>query len=265
MQRLVIKCGGSTLDRLPFSFYEDLVELASQGWEPVIVHGGGPAISRTLEKMGIAPQFVDGLRVTDAPTLEVVKMVLLGQTNKQVVGNIQLAKGKSVGVSGIDGATIQVSPGPAHLGFVGNIDKVEPALLETLLKGGYTPVVAPLGVDAKGQVYNINADTVAGAVAASLGVKQLVMVTDVAGVMMEVDGEKKVFPQLTEEDIESLIIEGVIYGGMIPKVRAALDALGNEVEEVLIINGYEPGILKQVANGDAVGTKIVKSVVTPHE
>lgn len=265
MQRLVIKCGGSTLDRLPASFYEDLVEVAGQGWEPVIVHGGGPAISRTLEKMGIAPHFIDGLRVTDAPTLEVVKMVLLGQTNKQVVGNLELAGGKSVGVSGIDGSTIQVSPGPAHLGFVGNIEEVNPALLETVLKAGFIPVVAPLGVDEKGQVYNINADTAAGAVAGSLGVGQLVMVTDVPGVMKEIDGEKKVLPQLTEVEIEALIAEGVIYGGMIPKVRAALDALGNEVKEVLIINGYEPGILKQVANGEAVGTKILKSGVKASE
>lgn len=262
MQRLVIKCGGSTLDRLPASFYEDLVQLSKQGWEPVIVHGGGPAISRTLEQMGIAPNFIDGLRVTDAPTLEVVKMVLLGQTNKQVVGNLEQAGGKSVGISGIDGSTIRVSQGPVHLGFVGVIDEVNPALLETVLKDGWIPVVAPLGVDEKGQVYNINADTAAGAVAGALGVEQLVMVTDVPGVMKEIDGEKQVLPQLTEAEIEQLIADGVIYGGMIPKVRAALDALGNQVKEVLIINGYEPGILVRVANGEPVGTKILKEEVT---
>lgn len=262
MQRLVIKCGGSTLDRLPFSFYEDLVQLAQQGLEPVIVHGGGPAISRTLEQMGIAPNFIDGLRVTDAPTLEVVKMVLLGQTNKQVVGNLQLAGGKSAGISGIDGDTIGVSQGPAHLGFVGHIEAVQPELLETLLAAGFIPVVAPLGVDEKGQVYNINADTAAGAVAGALGVHQLIMVTDVPGVMKEIDGEKQVLPQLTEVEIEQFIADGVIYGGMIPKVRAALDALGNQVKEVLIINGYEPGILTRVAKGEAVGTKIMKNEVT---
>lgn len=262
--QLVIKCGGSTLEQLPASFYEDLTALQQGETNVVIVHGGGPAISNTLKQMGIEPHFIDGLRVTDAPTLKVAKMVLIGDTNKQVVTSIQQAGGRAAGISGIDGKTIQVTQGPEHLGFVGEIQRVEPTLIEALSGAGMIPVIAPLGVDETGQVYNINADTAAGAVAGALGVGQLVMVTDVPGVMQEIDGVKQVLPQLDRVQIEALIADGVIYGGMIPKVRAALDALGQQVEEVLIINGYEPGILRRVAAGDAVGTKIVAEGKVEH-
>jgi acetylglutamate kinase len=258
--QLVIKCGGSTLEKLPASFYEDIVALQQAGTVVTIVHGGGPAISATLAQMGIEPHFIDGLRVTDAETLNVAQMVLIGQTNKQIVSRIQAAGGCAAGISGIDGATLQVVQGPEYLGFVGEIRNINPSLLTALSGSGFIPVVAPLGIDRNGQIYNINADTAAGAIAGALGTKQLVMVTDVPGVMQEIDGEKQVLPELNEEQIDKLIADGVIYGGMIPKVRAALDALGQQVEEVLIINGYEPGILTKVAAGEAVGTKIVKEV-----
>ncbi|WP_286885317.1 acetylglutamate kinase [Aneurinibacillus sp. UBA3580] len=256
--QLVIKCGGSTLENLPASFFEDITALQQDGFMLTIVHGGGPAISATLKQMGIEPKFVDGLRVTDAATLQVAQMVLIGQTNKQVVSRIQTAGGRAAGISGIDGSTLQVIQGPEHLGFVGEIQQVDPALIATLSQSGFIPVIAPLGFDADGQIYNINADTAAGAVAGAVGTKRLVMVTDVPGVMQEIDGVKKVLPELDEVQINELIAEGIIYGGMIPKVRAALDALGHEVEEVLIINGYEPGVLKKVAAGQMIGTKIVK-------
>ncbi|ERI04518.1 acetylglutamate kinase [Aneurinibacillus aneurinilyticus] len=256
--QVVIKCGGSTLEGLPASFYTDIKELQDEGTAVTIVHGGGPAISATLKQMGIEPQFVDGLRVTDAATLQVAQMVLIGQTNKQIVSRIQAAGGRAAGISGIDGATIQVVQGPAHLGFVGDIHCVHGELIAALGDAGFIPVIAPLGIDGDGQIYNINADTAAGAVAGAAGTKRLIMVTDVPGVMQEKDGVRQVLPELDKEKIAELIADGIIYGGMIPKVRAALDALGNNVEEVWIINGYEPGILKKVAAGEAVGTKIVK-------
>lgn len=256
--QVVIKCGGSTLEVLPASFYTDIKELQDEGTAVTIVHGGGPAISATLKQMGIEPHFVDGLRVTDAATLQVAQMVLIGQTNKQIVSRIQAAGGRAAGISGIDGATIQVVQGSAHLGFVGDIHCVHGELIAALGDAGFIPVIAPLGIDGDGQIYNINADTAAGAVAGAAGTKRLIMVTDVPGVMQEKDGVRQVLPELDKEKIAGLIADGIIYGGMIPKVRAALDALGNNVEEVWIINGYEPGILKKVAAGEAVGTKIVK-------
>ncbi|WP_236781947.1 acetylglutamate kinase [Aneurinibacillus sp. XH2] len=258
VNQLVIKCGGSTLEQLPASFYKDIAMLQRQGVLVTIVHGGGPAISAMLKQMGIAPKFVDGLRVTDEATLQVAQMVLIGQTNKQIVSNIQMAGGRAAGISGIDGATLQVVQGSRHLGFVGEIQRVDTMLIAALAHSELIPVIAPLGIDQSGQIYNVNADTVAGAVAGAIGAKQLIMVTDVPGVMQEVEGAKQVLPELDRKQIDELIAAGVIYGGMIPKVRAALDALEQQVEEVLIINGYEPGILHKVAAGDAVGTKIVK-------
>ncbi|WP_245590449.1 acetylglutamate kinase [Aneurinibacillus terranovensis] len=257
-KKVVIKCGGSTLDQLPDSFYQDIAALKQSGIDPVIVHGGGPAISGTLKQMGIEPHFIDGLRVTDAETLKVAQMVLIGQTNKQVVGRIQQAGGCAVGISGIDGATMVVKQGPEHLGFVGVIETIQPHVIQALSEAGCIPVLAPIGIDTAGQFYNVNADTMAGAVAGALGVQQLVMVTDVPGVMKEADGRPQVLPELTKTQIEAFIADGVIYGGMIPKVKAALDALGQDVEEVLIVDGYEPGILLKAAGGEPAGTKIIK-------
>lgn len=257
-KQLVIKCGGSTLENLPASFFEDIAALQKRGEVVTIVHGGGPAISATLTQMGIEPRFVDGLRVTDTATLQVAQMVLIGQTNKQVVSRIQAVGGRAAGISGIDGATITVVQGPKYLGYVGEIRLVDPTLITALSQSGFIPVIAPLGMDVEGQIYNINADTAAGAVAGAVGTKRLIMVTDVPGVMQDKNGTKEVLSELDEFHINELIADGVIYGGMIPKVRAALDALNHEVEEVLIINGYEPGILTRVAAGEAVGTKIVR-------
>jgi acetylglutamate kinase len=258
MDNVVIKCGGSTLEQLPDTFYSDIVSLQKSGTVPVIVHGGGPAISKVLNQMGIEPNFIDGLRVTDEQTLQVAQMVLIGQTNKQIVGRIQQAGGRSVGISGIDGSTIQVIQGPEHLGFVGIVEKVDPFVIEALCTAGCIPVIAPIGVDQAGQFYNVNADTAAGAVAGALGVTRLMMVTDVPGVLRETDGVRELIPELNESQIKQLIQDGIIYGGMIPKVTAALDALGQQVEEVVIVSGYEPGILLEAANGGKAGTKIIK-------
>lgn len=245
----VLKCGGSTLDQLPASFYEELIQLKRDGYDPVIVHGGGPAISNTLKSLNIEPHFIDGLRVTDEPTLQVVEMVLIGQTNKQIVKKLQ---GYGFGLSGMDGSLIEASKMDGPLGFVGQIEQIQPQIIQKISEMGYIPVIAPLGIDEQGQSYNINADTAAGAIASALEVSQLIVVTDVPGVME--DGQ--VLPELTVEKVNQLIKNGVITGGMIPKVKAAMDAL-RAAEQVVII---DPSNLTQAVQGEMVGTKIIGKV-----
>ncbi|MBP1932575.1 acetylglutamate kinase [Ammoniphilus resinae] len=241
----ILKCGGSTLDQLPASFYEELIQLKRDGFDPIIVHGGGPAISNTLKSLQIEPQFIDGLRVTDEATLQVVEMVLIGQTNKQIVKQL---KGYGFGLSGMDGSLIKASKMDGPFGFVGQIEAVQPELIKSLSDNGYIPVIAPLGIDEQGQSYNINADTAAGAVATALGVEQLIVVTDVPGVMEN----GQVIPELTTQQVTELIDKGVITGGMIPKVKAAMDAL-KAVDEVVII---PPANLGKAVQKEKVGTKI---------
>ncbi|MEW9669493.1 acetylglutamate kinase [Ammoniphilus sp. 3BR4] len=245
----VLKCGGSTLDNLSASFYEELIQLKKDGFDPVIVHGGGPAISNTLKSLNIEPKFINGLRVTDEATLQVVEMVLIGQTNKQIVKNLQ---GYGFGVSGMDGQLIQASQMPGPLGYVGQIEQVKPEIVKQISDMGYIPVIAPLGLDPQGQSYNINADTAAGAVASALQVSQLIVVTDVPGVME--NGE--VIPELTVEKVNELIQSEVITGGMIPKVKAAMDAL-KAADQVIII---DPSNLSRAVQGEPVGTKITGKV-----
>lgn len=253
----VVKCGGSTLNALPSSFYEELVQLQKSGYAPVLVHGGGPAISEKLEQMKIRPHFVDGLRVTDEDTLTVVEMVLVGQTNRYIVRRLIRAGGKAVGLSGTDGPIIHAEKWRAELGFVGLIQSVDPALLFTLIEQGYIPVVSPLGLGSDGQQYNINADTSAGAIAGALGASRMLMATDVPGVLKTEEGEKTLMERLTLSEIESLIDRNVIHGGMIPKVRAARDALLHGVREVVILQGSDGQSVTQAACGRSAGTRIV--------
>lgn len=259
----VMKCGGSTLAALPDSFFVDLQQIQESGIQPVIVHGGGPAISDNLGKLGIETEFVGGLRKTTEQVLDVVEMVLSGSINKQIVRRIQGSRAKAIGISGVDGGLIQAKPvaNSAEVGLVGDVTYVEASIIRSITDLGYMPVIAPVGVDATGQRYNINADTAAGAVASHLGVPRMIVVTDVPGIMKQVDGEKKVLPQVTIADIEQLIETGEIYGGMIPKVKAAIACIQGDVQEVIIVDGSEPGILSRVLNGDAVGTRIVRSTV----
>lgn len=258
----VIKCGGSTLAALPEFFYEDMKRLADNGYVPVIVHGGGPAISDTLGKLGIPSEFVNGLRKTDEAVLDVVEMVLAGKINKEIVRKIQLSGAKAVGLSGVDGHLIEAVPvANAHeVGLVGDVSKVNAPLLEGIVRMGYIPVVAPVGLGSDGgQRYNINADTAAGAVASQLGVSRLIVVTDVPGILKkDADGEKRVMPVATVAEIEALIESGEIYGGMIPKVRAAIQCIQGEVQEVLIVDGAEPEVLSKALLKGSIGTRIVR-------
>ncbi|GAK41242.1 acetylglutamate kinase [Paenibacillus urinalis] len=256
----VMKCGGSTLAALPASFFEDLRELQAEGTAPVIVHGGGPAISENLEKLGIETEFVNGLRKTTEPVLDVVEMVLAGSINKQIVRLIQGTGARAIGLSGVDGGLIQAKPvsNSAEVGYVGDVTRVEASIIEGIVNLGYMPVIAPVGVDAAGQRYNINADTAAGAVASHLGVDRMIVVTDVPGIMKNVDGVKKVLPSVTVQQIEDMIQSGEIYGGMIPKVRAAIKCIQGKVKEVVIVDGSEPKILSRVLKGEVIGTRIVR-------
>ncbi|MDO7906581.1 acetylglutamate kinase [Paenibacillus sp. JX-17] len=255
-----MKCGGSTLAALPGSFFDELVELQRTGVTPVIVHGGGPAISDTLGKLGIESEFVNGLRKTTEPVLDVVEMVLAGSINKQIVRRISTHGGQALGLSGVDGQLIQARPvvNSAEIGWVGDVVSVKSEIVDGVLKLGYMPVIAPVGVDPSGQRYNINADTAAGAVASHLGVSRMIVVTDVPGIMKTVDGVKKVLPSVTVQEIEDMIATGEIYGGMIPKVRAAVACIHGEVREVVIVDGSEPRVLTQVLQGETIGTRIVR-------
>ncbi|WP_336776602.1 acetylglutamate kinase [Paenibacillus sp. MMO-58] len=259
-QRFVMKCGGSTLAALPDSFFGELRELQGSGVHPVIVHGGGPAISETLTKLGIETEFVNGLRKTNDAVLDVVEMVLAGRINKEIVRKIQTNGAKALGLSGVDGLLIQAKPvaNTAEIGFVGDVTDVNAEVIEGVMAMGYMPVIAPIGIDASGQRYNINADTAAGAVASHLGVEQMIVVTDVPGIMRTVNGDKRVLPSVTVAEIEEMIASGEIYGGMIPKVRAAVQCIQGRVREVVIVSGEEPGVLSRAVREGGVGTRIVQ-------
>lgn len=257
----VMKCGGSTLAALPASFFEDMRQLQEEGIVTVIVHGGGPAISETLGKLGIESGFVNGLRVTNEAVLDVVEMVLSGQINKEIVRRIQLTGAAALGLSGVDGHLIEAKPvaNSHEVGLVGDVTKVNAELIQGIVNMGYIPVIAPVGLgEDGGQRYNINADTAAGAVASHLGVEQMVVVTDVPGIMKTVDGEKQVLPVVSVAEIEEMIASGDIYGGMIPKVRAAIACIQGKVQEVVIVNGSEPNVLSKVLKGTGIGTRIVR-------
>jgi acetylglutamate kinase len=256
----VMKCGGSTLAALPDSFFADLRSLQRDGNIPVIVHGGGPAISETLAQLGIETEFVGGLRKTTEAVLDVVEMVLAGRINKEIVRKIGQSGARALGLSGVDGGLIQAVPvaNAAEIGFVGEVAGVHAEIIRGIVAMGYMPVIAPVGIGADGQRFNINADTAAGAVASALGAERLIVVTDVPGILKTVDGVKTVLPTVTIREIDEMIAAGEIYGGMIPKVRAAIQCIQGQVREVVIADGAEPEVLSRILRGDDIGTRIVR-------
>ncbi|GBF77452.1 acetylglutamate kinase [Paenibacillus sp. 598K] len=260
-QRFVMKCGGSTLAALPDAFFADLRALQEEGVRPVIVHGGGPAISETLGKLGIESSFVSGLRVTTEAVLDVVEMVLAGRINKEIVRKIGASGARALGLSGVDGQLLLSKPvaNSAEIGYVGEVTEVKAEIIEGVMAMGYIPVIAPIGIDDAAQRYNINADTAAGAVASQLGVERMIVVTDVPGIMRVVDGEKRVLPTVTVAEIDEMIASGEIYGGMIPKVRAAVQCIQGRVQEVVIVSGEEPNVLSRVVKEGGIGTRIIRS------
>jgi acetylglutamate kinase len=259
----VIKYGGHAMvnKELAGVFAQDIVLLRQVGVNPIVVHGGGPQINQMLDRLQIKSQFIDGLRVTDAPTMEVVEMVLAGSTNKHIVSAINAAGGKAVGLSCRDAnlliATKQVLKKDGQeidLGFVGDPKAVDPHVLKTLAQGGMIPVIAPVGAGEGGETYNINADTAAGAIAAAVGAARLLLLTDVAGVL---DKDGKLLENLTVSQVRSLMSDGTISGGMIPKLETCIEAVEGGVEGAVILDGRVPhSLLLEVFTERGVGTFI---------
>ena len=248
---IVVKIGGSTLGSHDTTL-EDLVALQKQGRALVVVHGGGNVITEWLSRQGVVTKFEKGLRVTDHQTLQVVVAVLAGLVNKELVAAVQSRGGRAVGLSGIDGGLIEARVRDEELGYVGDIVEINPEPVEVLLKGGYIPIVAPLGLEEKGGKLNVNADTAAGEIAAAISAERLVFLTDVAGV---IDGSGKLLACLSPAEAGSLIAEGVVSGGMIPKVEACLCALST-VPITQIVDGREGHALIDAIAGKGSGTTI---------
>jgi len=257
---VVVKYGGAAMveEHLKQNFAQDIVLLQSLGMLPVIVHGGGPEVSKAMEQLGQEVSFVDGLRVTSSENLKVTEMVLSGTINKEIIAHINTFGGKAVGVSGKDGHLIEADKksheGGIDLGFVGEIKKVNPELLIVLLKQGFLPVVSPIGLGKDGVTYNINADTTASRIAVSLRAYKIIFMTDVDGVL-----EKgNLCAQLTSSEAEKMIEEKVITGGMSPKVDSCLYCVKKGVESAQIINGTEPhSVIAELFTDKGIGTKIV--------
>ncbi len=268
---VVIKYGGSTMEeeRMKRSFALDVVLLKYIGIHPVVVHGGGPQIGEMLTKIGKKSQFVEGMRVTDRETMDVVEMVLVGKVNKEIVNLINQQGGKAVGLSGKDGRLITAKklnltrsgsegkkPEIIDIGMVGEVKSINPGVIESLEKENFIPVIAPVGVGEEGETYNINADLVAGKVAGALRAEKLILLTDVKGVL---DKEKKLIPTLDAKRAKGLIAQKVISSGMIPKVSCCLSALEEGVAKTHIIDGtVEHAILLEIFTDIGIGTQIAK-------
>ena len=258
---VVVKYGGNAMTdpELKKSVMQDLLLLNLVGVKVVLVHGGGPEINSALDKMQIESTFKDGLRVTDEPTMEVVQMVLAGKVNKGLVANLVELGGKAVGLCGIDGNMIKVHKKNADLGLVGEIDDIDTTLIETVISQGYIPVLSSIGVDENGVAYNINADTVAAKVAGALQAETMVAMTNIDGVMRDKDNPTSLIPQLSVAEAEQLKQEGIIAGGMIPKVDCCLEAIEAGAQKVFIINGEIPhAILIELLTNEGLGTMFIK-------
>ncbi|NVL89858.1 MAG: acetylglutamate kinase [Desulfobacterales bacterium] len=267
---IVIKYGGHAMveGHLKEGFARDITLMKFIGLHPVVVHGGGPQIGLVLEKMGIDSQFIDGMRVTDEPTMDVVEMVLVGKVNKEIVAQINQQGGKAVGLSGKDGGLIlskklhlvrsQAEDKPPEIidiGMVGEVVAVNPESIQTLEEGGFIPVIAPVGVGDSGETYNINADWVASKVAVALNAAKLILLTDVEGVMDDMNGS--LISSVKTEVVKKMLEEGAISGGMIPKIQCAMEAVHQGVERVHIIDGRKPhAVLLELFTDRGIGTEV---------
>ncbi len=255
---IVIKYGGNAMnDDMIDSFARDIVLMKAVGMDPVVVHGGGPQIGGHLEKLGKKSEFIEGMRVTDAETMDVVEMMLGGLVNKAVVSAINKAGGRAVGLTGKDGGLIRarklVTEG-YDLGQVGEVEAIDPRVVDHLEAGGFIPVIAPVGFGSQGEAYNINADLVAGKLASVLKAEKLMLLTNVQGLM---DKDGNVLTGLTTKQVEALIADGTVYGGMLPKIRCALDAVASGVKSSVIIDGrLDHAVLLELFTDDGIGTLI---------
>ena len=256
---IVIKYGGNAMTeaRLQEQFAYDVTLMKQVGMNPVVVHGGGPQIGAMLERLGVQTHFVDGMRVTDAATMEVVEMVLGGRVNKEIVQAINRAGGRAVGLTGKDGGLLRARPlrrDGVDLGLVGEVARVDPDIIRLLDQGDFIPVVAPIGVGSLGESYNINADLVAGALAATLNAEKLILMTNVAGVLDQ-DGQLRT--RLEAAEVDRMVADGRIYGGMLPKIQCCLDAVAAGVHAAHIIDGRVPhALLLEIFTDAGVGTLI---------
>lgn len=268
-QTIVIKYGGNAMvnEELKHSVMDDIMLLKYIGINPILVHGGGPDINNMLNKMQIESHFVNGLRYTDADTMQIAQMVLIGKTNKEIVSNLNSKGAKAIGICGIDGNLIEAEKmtkdsmgNDIDVGYVGRITKINVKVIQMLANDEYIPVIAPIGVGPNGESYNINADTVAAEVACALNAEKLMTLTDISGVMAkDENGNSYLLSQLCEEDIFKYIEDGTITGGMIPKVTGCLDTVSRGVKRAHIIDGRIPhSLLLELFTEKGIGTMIVK-------
>ena len=256
---VVVKYGGNAMvnEQLKQQVMEDSVLLWLIGVKVVLVHGGGPEISELMKKLGKQPQFVDGLRVTDQETVDIVQMVLAGKVNKTLVNLLEMKGGRAVGLSGMDGRLIEAKMKDERLGFVGEVTKIHISPVTDLLDKGYIPVVSTVGCDRQGNAYNINGDTAAAHIAGALNAERLIMMTDIAGILRDKDDPSTLIPEITLSQAKELYASGVISGGMIPKVDCCVTALHAGVKNVVIMDGRVPhSILMELLTNEGAGTWI---------
>lgn len=262
---VVVKYGGNALagasdDQALALFAQDLVLMRAVGMRPVVVHGGGPQISDLMQRLGKQTEFRNGLRVTDAETVDIARMVLIGQVNPQLVSAINVHGPIAVGVSGEDARLISAAARDPELGFVGDVTAINPGILQGLIGEGFIPVVATIGTDDAGQAYNINADTVAGEIAEALRAEKLVYLTDIEGLRRVIDDPASLIRQTTPDELDQLVGEGVIAGGMIPKVSSCVQAVRNGVRRAHILDGRIPHVLLlELFTDEGIGTMVRSS------
>ncbi len=258
---VVVKYGGNAMvnHQLKQQVMEDIALLWLIGVKVVLVHGGGPEISQTMQKLGKEAVFVDGLRITDRETVDIVQMVLAGKVNKDLVNLIQTKGGHAVGVSGIDGGIIEATVKDERLGYVGEITKIRTQPIEDLLEKNYIPIVSTVASDRQGNIYNINGDTAAAHIAGALEAERLIMMTDIAGILRDKDDPSTLIPHVTVSEAKALYDQGVISGGMIPKVDCCIEAIGHGVKNVVIMDGRIPhSILMELLTDEGAGTMVTK-------
>lgn len=257
---VVIKLGGNAMvdDELATQFAQDIVLMHSVGIRPVVVHGGAPQIGGMLDRLGMKSQFVDGLRVTDSDTLDIARMVLVGKVNRDIVSSINIHGPLAVGISGEDAGLITAKSHSKELGFVGEVQDVNPSLIEGLLKEGHIPVISSIGADGNGQSYNINADTVASSLATALKAKRIIYLTDIEGLRADMENPESHISKITTSNLKEMIESGIISGGMIPKAKACLEAIDAGVGSAHMIDGRVPHvILLELFTDSGIGTMVL--------
>ena len=257
---VVIKLGGNAMvdDELATQFAQDIVLMHSVGIRPVVVHGGAPQIGGMLDRLGMKSQFVDGLRVTDSDTLDIARMVLVGKVNRDIVSSINIHGPLAVGISGEEAGLITAKSHSKELGFVGEVQDVNPSLIEGLLKEGHIPVISSIGADGNGQSYNINADTVASSLATALKAKRIIYLTDIEGLRADMENPESHISKITTSNLKEMIESGTISGGMIPKAKACLEAIDAGVGSAHMIDGRVPHvILLELFTDSGIGTMVL--------